>query len=280
MILIQELVKKYSERVVVDHLNLDIAKGEFFGLLGPNGAGKTTTIRILTMLTRATSGTVIINGHRVPDDAMAIKASIGVVSQHLNLDGDLTVGENLDLHGRLHRMPASERRKRIDELLAYAGLDDRLNDMIATLSGGMKRQLMIARALLHRPQVLFLDEPTVGLDPHARRKLWDLIKYLNREGLTVLLTTHYIEEAENLCDRVAIMDYGKLIALDTPAILCQRLGKYVVEWTEGGRTQYGFFFSRPEAADFAGNLANTALLRRCNLEDVFVKLTGRKVIES
>lgn len=277
MITINGLVKKYGERTAVDNLNLTIEKGETFGLLGPNGAGKTTTIRVLTMLTRPTAGEITINGHRLPQDELAVKSVIGVVPQHFNLDADLTARENLDLHGRLHHMPQAERRQQIEELLEYVELADRGNDMVNTFSGGMKRRLMIARALLHKPTVLFLDEPTVGLDPQVRRRLWDLIRRLNADGLTVLLTTHYIEEAESLCRRVAIMEKGRLIALNTPTALCERLGSYVVEWTESEGTQYRFFASRSEAAAFAGTLAVNTTLRHTNLEDVFVELTGRRV---
>ncbi|WP_425059226.1 Linearmycin resistance ATP-binding protein LnrL [Sporomusa carbonis] len=277
MIYIEGLVKKFGERVAVENLNLTIEQGETFGLLGPNGAGKTTTIRILTMLTRPTAGNIVINGWRLPQDELAVKSVIGVVPQHFNLDIDLTARENLDLHGRLHHIPRRERTERIEELLEYVELKDRGNDMVNTFSGGMKRRLMIARALLHRPQVLFLDEPTVGLDPQVRRRLWDLIRKLNAAGLTVLLTTHYIEEAQSLCKRVAIMEKGRLIALNSPAALCERLGNYVVEWTESEGTQYRFFTGRTEAAAFAGTLAFNATLRHTNLEDVFVELTGRRV---
>lgn len=278
MIIIDGLVKKYRERTVVGNLSLEIEQGETFGLLGPNGAGKTTTIRILTMLTKPTGGRIRINGWRIPEDDLQIKGTIGVVPQHLNLDLDLTARENLDLHGRLHHIPGAERHKRIEELLEYVELSERSKDMVQTFSGGMKRRLMIARALFHRPQVLFLDEPTVGLDPQVRRRLWDLVRRLNNEGITVLLTTHYIEEAENLCKRVAIMDKGKLIALNSPAALCKRLGDYVVEWSEKGVTEYRFFSSRNDAAAFAGELFVDAVIRRSNLEDVFVELTGRKVV--
>ena len=277
MIKLEGLVKKFGDRTVVDGLDLHVAKGETFGLLGPNGAGKTTTIRILTMLTRASAGRIIIGGRQLPDDERAIKALIGVVPQHLNLDIDLTAAENLELHGRLHHMPEKIRRQRIAEMLEYVDLHDRRNDMVGAFSGGMKRRMMIARALLHRPQILFLDEPTVGLDPQVRRKLWDLIRRLNGDGLTVLLTTHYIEEAENLCQRVAILEKGRLIALNTPRDLCRRLGEYVVEWNENGSTQYRFWPSRQAAAEFTGAIDANAVLRCSNLEDVFVELTGRKV---
>jgi ABC-2 type transport system ATP-binding protein len=277
MICIEGLIKKFGERTAVNNLNLTIERGETFGLLGPNGAGKTTTIRVLTMLTRPTAGNVTINGCRLPEDELAVKSLIGVVPQHFNLDVDLTARENLDLHGRLHHMPRESRLRRIEELLEYVELVERGNDMVNTFSGGMKRRLMIARALLHKPQVLFLDEPTVGLDPQVRRRLWDLIRRLNADGLTVLLTTHYIEEAESLCRRVAIMEKGQLIALNSPTALCQRLGSYVVEWTESEGTQYRFFACRTEAAAFAGTLATNTTLRHTSLEDVFVELTGRRV---
>lgn len=278
MIVIDGLKKKFGERIVVDNLNLEIEQGETFGLLGPNGAGKTTTIRILTMLTKPTDGKIQINGCLLSENAREIKSAIGVVPQHLNLDIDLTARENLDLHGRLHHISAAERKKRIEELLQYVELSERSCDMVHTFSGGMKRRLMIARALFHRPKVLFLDEPTVGLDPQVRRRLWDLVRRLNSDGITVLLTTHYIEEAENLCRRVAIMDKGRLIALDSPEVLCKRLGEYVVEWNEKGVTDYRFFTNRKNAAEFAGQLSADTVLRRSNLEDVFVELTGRKVV--
>lgn len=277
MIHIEGLLKKFDDRTAVDHLSLDITKGEVFGLLGPNGAGKTTTIRMLTMLTQATAGKIIIDGYEVSRSEQRIKAVIGVVPQHFNLDIELTAWENLELHGRLHHMPADVRKQRIAELLDYVELTDRGNDMVQKFSGGMKRRLMIARALLHQPKVLFLDEPTVGLDPQVRRRLWELIRRLKGEGLTVLLTTHYIEEAENLCQRVAILEKGKLIALDSPAALCQRLGAYVVEWDEIDGLKTKFFAERAMAAEFAATLTSTTTLRQTNLEDAFVELTGRKV---
>ena len=278
MIRLEQLVKKFGDRLAVDRLDLHIAAGEVFGLLGPNGAGKTTTIRMLTMLTRPSGGKITIGGCVLPEGEEAVKALLGIVPQHFNLDPDLTVGENLELHGRLHHMPVAERKQRIAELLDYVELREREHDKVQSLSGGMKRRLMIARALFHRPGILFLDEPTVGLDPQVRRRLWDLIRHLQGEKFTVLLTTHYIEEAEALCDRVAILDKGRLIALDTPDALRRRTGQYVVEWQEenGGETR--FFHDRNEAVAFAGDLTSNATIRRSNLEDVFVELTGRRVI--
>ncbi len=277
MIEIQNVVKNYGDRTAINQLNLSIKTGEIFGLLGPNGAGKTTMIRILTMLTSFDSGIITVQGLPLPELGQQIKKLLGVVPQHLNLDADLTAWENLELHGRLHHMPARERHERITELLDYVELQDRRDDMVQTFSGGMKRRLMIARALLHRPKILFLDEPTVGLDPQVRRRLWDLILRLNFQGLTVLLTTHYIEEAEALCQRVAIMEQGQLIAMAAPADLCQKMGQFAVEWTEAAGLKVRFFDERSSAAAYITQLNTNATLRKTNLEDVFVELTGRKV---
>lgn len=279
MIKIAGLVKKFGDRAAVDEVSLVIPTGEIFGLLGPNGAGKTTMIRMLTMLTRPSAGSINIGGCDLPGDEMKIKAMLGIVPQHFNLDIDLTVKDNLELHGRLHHLRPAERETRIAELLDYVELTERSADKVQSLSGGMKRRLMIARALLHRPRILFLDEPTVGLDPQVRRRLWDLIRRLNGQNLTVLLTTHYIEEAEALCNRVAILDKGRLIALDAPDELRRRTGAYVVEWLEHESTRTKFFHGRHEAAGFAATITEAATIRRSNLEDVFVELTGRRVNE-
>lgn len=277
MIHIQDLTKQYGNRTVLDNVNLSIESGEIFGLLGPNGAGKTTLIRIITMLAAHSGGTITINKLPLPAEAQKIKALLGCVPQYLNLDADLTAWENLELHGRLHHIPTGERRQRIDELLEYVELRDRAAEMVNTFSGGMKRRLMIARALMHRPKILFLDEPTVGLDPQVRRRLWDLILSLNHQGLTVLLTTHYIEEAEALCQRVAILEKGKLIITGTPADLRQKVGQYAVEWTAPDGIKVSFFNERIDAVKHMNSLDTTTTIRHTNLEDVFVELTGRKV---
>ncbi|MDD4601349.1 Vitamin B12 import ATP-binding protein BtuD [bioreactor metagenome] len=279
MIQIKNLRKEYGNRTVLNNVSLSIEKGEIFGLLGPNGAGKTTLIRILTMLASHSGGAITINNLQLPEEARKIKSLLGCVPQHLNLDGELTAWENLELHGRLHHIPMQERRQRIDELLEYVELSDRAADMASTFSGGMKRRLMIARALMHRPKILFLDEPTVGLDPQVRRRLWDLILSLNHQGLTVLLTTHYIEEAEALCQRVAILEKGKLVITGTPADLRCKVGQYAVEWTESDGIKFRFFTVRAEAVTFMNSLDTSTTLRNTNLEDVFVELTGRKVRE-
>lgn len=279
MIEIRQLTKQYGHIVAVSDLDLEIKEGEIFALLGPNGAGKTTTIRMLTMLTKPTSGTALINGYDVTRELDKVKKEIGVVPQHMNLDQELTAWENLELHGRLHKIPAAERRRRIEELLHYVELEGRTRELVSRFSGGMKRRLMIARALMHRPKVLFLDEPTVGLDPQTRRRIWDLIRRMNSEGMTVLLTTHYIEEAEILCHRVGIMDKGKLIALGTPAELKKKVGEVVVESFGGKDTGSRFFSSRQRALGYASQLDGDVLIREANLEDVFVELTGRKVVD-
>lgn len=228
MIEIKSLVKKFPHKnkqgqetykIAVEGLSLSIGEGEVFGLLGPNGAGKTTTIRLLTMQTKATSGSIFYNGMELESHELELKSLIGVVPQHVNFDQDLTVEENMELHARLHHIPAADRKCRIDELLAYVELSEVVNDGVRRLSGGMKRRLLIARALLHKPRILFMDEPTVALDPQVRRKIWDLVRQLAVGGVTVFLTTHYIEEAEALCDRVAILNKGKLVAVDSPAHL-------------------------------------------------------------
>ncbi len=277
---ISGLNKEYSGKKVVDGLSLSVAKGELFGFLGPNGAGKTTTIRILTTLTKPTSGTVLINGIDVAREAGRVKKEFGVVQQHLSLNRDLTIAENLELHARLHHIPSEERRKRIADLLDYVELSDHADYLIDSVSGGMKRRAMIARALIHRPKLLFLDEPTVGLDAQTRRRVWDLIRRMNREGATVFLTTHYIEEAEALCQRVGVLHHGKLIALGSPLELRQRLGMVAVEVHGAEGATYRYFPDRAKASEFISGLPGMegVIMRESNLEDVFIELTGQKVM--
>ena len=277
MLIIKDLNKKYGEITAVDNLNLEISRGEFFGLLGPNGAGKTTTIRMISTLTPWTSGQISIDGKNMDRNLTEVKIKIGVVSQHNNLAGEMTAWENLELHGCIYNMPKKIRRKRIDELLEFTELSERANDLAKVFSGGMKRKLMIARALMHKPELLLLDEPTVGLDPAVRRKMWDLLKNLSNSGLTVLLTTHYIEEAELLCHRVGLMNRGKLIELATPERLIEKVGKVVVEYFDNGGTRGEFFETREDAMVFAAKMQGSVKIRPSNLEDVFLKLTNRRV---
>jgi ABC-2 type transport system ATP-binding protein len=278
-IVAETLNKTYGTVKAVENLDLTVYSGEIFGFLGPNGAGKTTTIRVMTTLTKPTSGSVCINGFDVVKDADRIKKQIGVVQQHLSLDRDLTVRENLEFHARLHHLPSAERKRRINELLEYVDLTEYADRMIDTLSGGMKKRAAIISSLLHNPKVLFLDEPTEGLDAQARRRLWDLVRRLNADGTTIFLTTHYIEEAEVLCNRVGIMHRGHLIALDTPLALREKLGLVAVEALVDKSTCYRFFADRASANQYAQSLSNarTVVIRDSNLEDVFVELTGQRV---
>ena len=239
MINIENLTKRFDERIAVAGIDLEIKSGEIFGLLGPNGAGKTTTVRIMTLLSKKNSGSVRICGYDIEEDSEKIKELIGVVPQHMSLDQDLTGREKY--------------------------------------SGGMKRRLMIGMALLHKPKILFLDEPTVGLDPQVRRKMWDLIRKMNEDGMTVLLTTHYIEEADHLCERVAVMNKGRLVAVDTPQKLKEKVGRVVVEHMESEGMINKFFDSREQAASYVTALKTNAIVRDANLEDVFIELTGRRV---
>lgn len=216
-------------KTAVDGLSLSVGRGEVFGLLGPNGAGKTTTIRMLTLLMEPTSGRILYDGQEAAAHARAVKRLIGVVPQHVNFDQDLTVWENLELHARLHHMGRVAREARIRQLLDYVELSEVQNDGVRRLSGGMKRRLLIVRALIHWPRVLFLDEPTVALDPQVRRRIWTLVRKMKAAGVTVFLTTHYIEEAEALCDRVAMLAGGRLVDLDTPAHFCEKMGLPTLE---------------------------------------------------
>ncbi len=280
-IVTEKLTKCYSDVKAVHDLDLNVHSGEIFGFLGPNGAGKTTTIRIMTTLTKPTYGSVRLNGFDVVKEADKVKKVIGVVQQHLSLDRDLTVRENMEFHGRLHHLGSTERKKRITELLEYVELTDCANRMVDTLSGGMKKRAAIVCSLLHEPKVLFLDEPTVGLDAQGRRRLWDLVRRLNLDGTTIFLTTHYIEEAEALCHRVGIMHHGSLIALDTPLALRKKLGSIAVETlVDNKETRYKFFANRAAATRYVQTLpanAGTVIIRDSNLEDVFVEQTGEKV---
>jgi ABC-2 type transport system ATP-binding protein len=281
VIVTEKLTKRYDDVRAVEDLNLKVYAGEIFGFLGPNGAGKTTTIRVLTTLTKPTSGRAWVSGFDVVKEPDKVKEVIGVVQQHVSLDRDLTVRENMEFRARLHHLASSERRRRIDELLDYVGLTEQANRIVDTLSGGMKKRAMIVSSLMHRPKLLFLDEPTVGLDAQTRRRLWDLIRRLHLDGTTIFLTTHYIEEAEALCQRVGIIHQGRLIDLGKPIELRQRLGLVAVETLVNNKeTRYQYFADRAAATSFVQNLppdVKTIIIRESNLEDVFVELTGRKV---
>jgi len=230
MIEITNLTKTYRNVCAVDDVSFTIRQGEVFGLLGPNGAGKTTTIKVLTTLSKPDAGHCKVKGYDVVLERESIKKLIGVVPQENNLDRELTAYENLRIYGMLHHVADCENK--ISDHLKMVDLRDRKNTAVAEFSGGMQRRLLLARSLLSQPEVLFLDEPSIGLDPQIRRHLWDVIRKTGIEGRTVVITTHYIEEAEALCHRVGILNRGKLIALDTPQNLKNGLGEYTVEFID------------------------------------------------
>ncbi|MGB5963497.1 MAG: heme ABC exporter ATP-binding protein CcmA [Coleofasciculaceae cyanobacterium] len=271
--------KTYDKVPVVNNLSFSINSGEMFGLLGPNGAGKSTTIRMLTTLTQPTSGQIEVAGYDVVRQKQQVKQNIGVVLQQTSVDTDLSVWENMEFHGRLHHIPNPERRRRINQWLEYVELADRRDAVVKTLSGGMKRRLQIARALLHQPSILFLDEPTVGLDPQTRRRLWEILRDLNKQGMTILLTTHYMDEVEFLCDRIGIMDAGKLIELGTLQQLRQQHGEGLVMKQTQDRFEYQFFPDLRQANAYLDTLPDKTgiMVRPSNLEDIFVELTGRQL---
>ena len=274
---IKDLSKNFKGLKAVDSVSFAVEEGGITGLIGSNGAGKTTTVRILSGQARADGGTVKLAGRNLTEHPLEAKALCGVVSQHLNLDAELSVRENLDIHGRLFGMNASERKEGSTSLLETVEMAHKVDVLTKTLSGGEKRRIMLARALLHKPRILFLDEPTVGLDPLIRRKLWGLIKRIQQEGTTILLTTHYIEEAEFLADRVIFLDKGRIVAEGTPNALMNRIGQWALDVQCNGLLTTRYFNERDEAARENTQEQGTSTVRRVNLEDVFLSITGRKV---
>jgi lipooligosaccharide transport system ATP-binding protein len=298
------LTKTYGDFVAVDGINFDVAKGESFGFLGPNGAGKSTTMRIIGATSVRTSGTLTILGKDPEVNGPQIRAHLGVVPQQDNLDNELTVSENIFIYGRYFGLSSSFINKKIPELLEFAQLEEKKNVKVEALSGGMKRRLTIARSLVSEPDILMLDEPTTGLDPQARHILWDRLFRLKEQGVTLLITTHYMDEAEQLCDRLIVMDKGKIMAEDSPAQLIKTYStKEVLEVRFGSdRNQEMVDVLRPladrievlpdrillyaedgeqllEQIAAKGIHPNTSLVRRSSLEDVFLRLTGRSLVE-
>jgi len=262
----EKLTKTFKDVTAVDAVSFTVPEGELFGLLGPNGAGKTTTINILSTLLHPTSGSAFVGGHDVRRSRDNVRKTIGIVFQDPALDGKLTGRENLEFHAMMYGLGREERRRRIDDVLALVELTDRARTLVEKYSGGMKRRLEIARGLIHRPKVLFLDEPTLGLDAQTRRHIWDYIKKLNREHhVTIVLTTHYMEEADILCDRIAIMDHGKFVALDTPARLKDILGGDVVNMEIEG-----------SAAALESELRTLSWIKTLGLHDGVLTMTMEK----
>ncbi len=298
----ESLTKTFGKITAVNELNLTVNEGEIFGLLGPNGAGKTTLISMLCTILKPTSGRAWVNGFDVVKEPGKVRKSIGIVFQQASVDDLLTGRENLALHNLLFEVPRAVRKQRIDEVLSIVNLEKRADDFVNTYSGGMRRRLELARGIMHHPKVLFLDEPTLGLDPQTREHIWDYIKELaQKECMTVLLTTHYMEEAEQLCDRVAIIDYGKIVALDPPGALISRIAgdvvtikqkipdiesirklDYVIKTDEKDGLLY---ISIKDAGKHLQDLlSNTGPIdfvevRRGTLNDVFLHYTGREIRE-
>jgi len=272
------LVKRFGKKKALRGISFKVEGGDFLGLLGPNGAGKTTTIKILTGLIKPTEGVICYYGRDFSAHPREAKRFIGMVPQQSNLDRDLTAFENLYLHTILHGIPKPRRKEKIEEALEFAGLMEYRDRQVKTFSGGMRRRLVIVRALLHEPKILFLDEPTVGLDPQIRRTLWDLILKVNQvKGTAILLTTHYIEEAEKLCGRVLIINKGRIIAEGPPDDLKRDIGRYVLETFLEDRIEEEFFPSRDEALERLKECNHSCKVREVTLEDVFLKLTGRRI---
>jgi len=278
MIEIESVSKSYGDVKAVNDISLIIPDATFMGLLGPNGAGKTTLIRMLIGLIDSDEGRIMIDNNAVNRDNQDLKKKIGVVPQHINLDKELSVKENLIFSGMLYKMDRELIKKRVTELLEVMDLTKAENRVCKHLSGGMKRKLMIAKALIHDPQVIFLDEPSVGIDLKARREIWDILKRMNNDGKTILMTTHYIEEAEYLCDKVSLMNEGKIFYCDTPRNLIERIGKYTVEYFENLiETKFKYFKTLEAAKAFAGGIDDKYTIRDTTLEDVFYSFAHRMV---
>ena len=276
MIELQGLTKKYGDFTAVDGLDLTIQTGEFFGLLGPNGAGKTTTISMLSTVLLPTAGEIRIDGKKLDRKASAEKRKLSVITQEYSMRQDMTMDEVMEYQGRLYYMPNKDIREKSAQLLEFAGLDQFRHRVVRHLSGGMKRKLMICRALMTEPEILLLDEPTAGMDAISRRQMWNLLRQLHGQGITILLTTHYIDEAQSLCERVALIDHGKLDIVDTPDHLIDGLGAFAVDETAGDTLQSRYFHEREEAIRYL-TAAENASLRNTTLEDVFVERIGRRI---
>jgi ABC-2 type transport system ATP-binding protein len=277
MIVCKNLTKRFDAFTAVDSLNLTIQTGEFFGLLGPNGAGKTTTIGMLSTLLLPTSGEVWIDGEQLTRKRTDIKRKISVITQEYSMRQDMTMDEIMEYQGRLYFLPKKEIRARTEELLTFCDLIDYRKRTVRKLSGGMKRKLMVCRALLTKPEILILDEPTAGMDALSRRQMWNLLHKLNKQDLTILLTTHYMEEAQSLCGRVAMMNRGKLEEVDTPSGFIARLGAFAVDEMTANGIQSQYFQRRSDAIAFADKLAGSFSLRETTLEDVFVERSGSRL---
>jgi len=277
MIELINLTKRFGDFTAVDHLDLKIETGEFFGLLGPNGAGKTTTISMLSTVLLPSEGEIRIDGARLDRRATAQKRKLAVITQEYSMRQDMTMDEVMEYQGRLYFLPRRVIRQKTEELLAFAGLLDYRRRTVRHLSGGMKRKLMICRALMIEPEILLLDEPTAGMDALSRRQMWNLLRRVNGDKMTIVLTTHYIEEAQALCNRVALINQGKLQKLDSPDNLIRELGPFAVDETSQDSLVSRYFHNRDDAIAYLSKAGRDAALRATTLEDVFVDVAGRKL---
>ncbi len=300
----RNLSKRFDGLVAVDGIDLSVKEGECFGLLGPNGAGKTSTIRMITCVSPLSGGELLVDGMDVRTEGRRIKSRLGIVPQEDNLDPDLTVWQNLAVYARYFDIPAQETRQRAEEVLDLFQLQERRKEIVENLSGGMKRRLIVARALINEPKVLILDEPTTGLDPQARHLVWQKLSYLQSQGITMLLTTHYMEEAAHLCDRLVVMNQGRILAEGDPAELVERhVGRQVLEIRAEERARQaaldvlhgrdglrledveGVLYVFGRTQDWESllvelpPLGDGTRLREATLEDVFLELTGRGLLE-
>ena len=279
MIELRNLTKKFGDFTAVDNLNMTINTGEFFGLLGPNGAGKTTTISMLSTVLLPTEGEIIVNGTPLTRKASEQKYKLSVITQEYSMRQDMTVNEVMEYQGRLYNMPRKLRREKAEELLEFADLLRFRNRVVRHLSGGMKRKLMICRGLMTDPEIMLLDEPTAGMDALSRRQMWALLRQINDRDLTIVLTTHYMEEAENLCERIALINKGKLDTIYTPVNLIRELGPYAVDEMIDGELKSSFFSNRPDAIAYLSQAPENASLRSSTLEDVFVERIGSRLMK-
>ena len=277
MIEIRGLTKKFGDFTAVDHLDLTIETNEFVGLLGPNGAGKTTTISMMSTVLLPTEGEILIDGKPLTRKASAEKRKLAVVTQEYSMRQDMTMDEVMEYQGRLYYMRKKDIKAKTEELFEFAGLQDYHHRVVRHRSGGMKRKLMICRALLIEPEILLLDEPTAGMDALARRQMWNLLHRLQGEKLTILLTTHYIDEAQALCNRVAFIDGGKLDVVDTPRSLIEQLGAFAIDNLVDGELRSTYYPTREAAIEQLTQLPDDAVLRATTLEDVFVERVGHRI---
>ena len=271
------IVVRFGDFTAVDGIDVKVEAGKIYGFLGPNGAGKTTTVKVLTTMMRPTEGAVSIGGHPANKEPREARDLIGVVQQHIALDKDISVRENIICRAVLHKIPRKEIDVRMNTLAETIGLTPYLDKIVGDLSGGWKRKVAILCALMHSPKVLFLDEPTAGLDTQSRHMLWEMIRQMNKLGTTVFLTTHYMDEAESLCDVVSIIDRGRIKESGTPRELCAKTGQWTVEYdSDDGKKKYGFFSDWNDAQSFASQVSeHDPTVRRTHLEDVFLEETGR-----